>query len=219
MGRAIYLHGLASSPGSKKATWLRSRFEAVGWSLDGPELNVPSFEGMMVSAQVEAVAAAVGRTPGVRPLLIGSSLGALSTLVYAARNPEKVGRIVLLAPALDFVATHLAELAGSSTAEWEDRGYVLFTHYDGVERRLGHQLARDAAQFDFLGLRPPGPILLLHGEDDEVVSYSGSVAWANTRPEVQLQGIPGGDHGLLDKMETIWGAIADFAGIIPVAST
>ena len=219
MTRAIYLHGLASSPGSKKAAWLRERFEAAGWRLDSPELNVPSFEGMRVSAQVAAVSAAVDLCPGVRPLLIGSSLGALSTLVYAAGNPERVGRVVLLAPALDFIATHLARLAGSTAEEWAERGYVRILHYDGVVRRLGHQLVTDAAQFDFLGLELASPILLLHGEEDEVVSYEGSMLWASTRGGVRIQGIPGGDHSLLDKMETIWQAIEAFAGVRPLAST
>jgi len=174
---------------------------------------------MRVSAQVDAVAAAVDEMPGVRPLLIGSSLGALSTLVYASRNSQKVDRIVLLAPALDFVATHLARLAGSTSDEWAERGHISITHFDGVLRRLGHQLATDAAQFDFLGLQLATPILLLHGEEDEVVSFQGSVKWAATRPLVEMQGIPGGDHSLLDKMETIWRAIAAFAEVTPPFST
>ncbi len=219
MGRAIYLHGLASSPDSKKVAWLRPRFAAAGWRLDGPDLNVPTFEGMRVSCQVQAVASAVEESPEIRPLLIGSSLGALSTLVYASRNPDRVGKIVLLAPALDFVATRLARLAGSTAAQWAERGYVHITHYDGVMRKLGHQLATDAAQFDFLGLELPNPVLLLHGEDDGVVSYAGSVLWASTRPAVRLQGIPGGDHSLLAKMDIIWEAISTFAGISPTPAT
>lgn len=219
MKRAIYLHGLASSPDSKKAAWLRPRFEAAGWRLDGPDLNVPTFEGMRVSSQVAAVSAAVDEFPGVRPLLIGSSLGALSTLVYASRHPERVGKIVLLAPALDFIATHLAQLAGSTAARWAAQGYVNITHYDGVLRKLGHQLATDAAQFDFLGLQLSSPILLLHGEEDEVVSYAGSALWSATRSTVCLQGIPGGDHSLLDKMEIIWAAISNFAPVTPAVAT
>src|ERR1035438_6591822 len=39
----LYLHGLASSPKGRKRELLGRRFEAEGWKVVAPDLNVPSF--------------------------------------------------------------------------------------------------------------------------------------------------------------------------------
>jgi pimeloyl-ACP methyl ester carboxylesterase len=217
MKTALFLHGLASSPGSSKATWLRPRFAASGWQFIVPDLNVPSFEEMRISAQVVRIRETMAQAGVSQAVLVGSSLGALSTLVLAAESPGLVSHVVLLAPALDFVATHLARLAGSTPEEWRQKGSLRLLHYDGKPHQLGYQLAEDASQFDFCRLALQRPCLIMHGTDDEVVPFSHSVAFAAQRHNVTLLPIEGGQHSLLPEMPSIWSALSRFVGITPGA--
>ena len=208
----FYIHGLCSSPGSKKAAIIRSRLAAAGRLLHAPDLNVPSFEEMRISAQRDVVAHAVNEVcgSGEKAVIIGSSLGALSSLLYTAANPGRVDRLLLLSPALRFIGDRLAGLAGSREAEWRSRGYLELEHYDGQIHRLGYQLAEDARQFDFDALSVGVPVRIIHGSDDEVVPFAHSVEWVEQRPSAQLCPIAGGDHSLLERIDEIWTLAEEF---------
>jgi len=51
----IYLHGLASSPLSRKGQVLGERLAPMGVEIIAPDLNVPKFEELTLTAQVELV--------------------------------------------------------------------------------------------------------------------------------------------------------------------
>jgi len=215
----LYLHGLASSPGSRKAAALGRRLAEYGAVLSAPDLNVPTFETMTITAQTRAVAAMVERVApsGGRVRLIGSSLGVLSTLLYASRHPQRVERVVLLAPALGFVGARLAGLAGSTLEEWRVRGYLEIVHYDDLVHRLGFQLVEDAGGHDFGALSPLMPLMIIHGTRDEVIPYELSDAWARGRPNVRLCGISQGDHSLMEHLDKVWELCRGFFGLESVS--
>ena len=58
MPHLVYLHGLGSSPGARKAALLRERLEPEGFSFTVPDLNVPSFARLSFAAIAEATVAA-----------------------------------------------------------------------------------------------------------------------------------------------------------------
>lgn len=97
----IYLHGFASSSHSGKATYLGDRLEQRGVRFLAPDLNSPDFSTLTVTRMLEQVRALLNsaETPVT---LIGSSLGAFVAVNAAAKWPERVARLVLMAPALDF---------------------------------------------------------------------------------------------------------------------
>ena len=91
--RTLYLHGFASGPASKKATFFRRRIP----SLEIPDLAAGDFEHLSITSQIDVIDE---MTVGESVSLIGSSMGGYLAALYAARRPEAVARLVLLAPAL-----------------------------------------------------------------------------------------------------------------------
>jgi len=208
----VYLHGLLSSPGSKKLAFFREKLNALGGKLHAPDLNVPTFDEMTVSAQFETVSRFLSELPGTAaPVLIGSSFGALSTLLYASAHPKRVHRVVLIAPALRFVGERLARLAGSSLEKWRETGYLEMVHpIDDKLHRLRYGLVEDAARHDFDSLSLTCPVLVVHGTKDEVIPFEFSKDWVAGRANAVLVPIEGGDHGLLDHLDEIWRHVTSF---------
>ncbi len=84
----IFLHGLESSGQGRKAQWIKSRV---------PELLTPDFTGSLTE-RMEQLEPWLAREPSWR--IIGSSFGGLMAALWTRRHPEKVERLILLAPAL-----------------------------------------------------------------------------------------------------------------------
>ncbi len=84
----IFLHGLESSSQGFKARMLHGMF---------PTMLTPDFQGTLAErmAQLEPI---LDTRPTWR--IVGSSFGGLMGALYTCRNPHKVQRLVLLAPAL-----------------------------------------------------------------------------------------------------------------------
>ena len=51
----VYLHGFSSGPGGNKGRFARQWAEARGIAYHAPDLNLPSFETLTLTAQVAAV--------------------------------------------------------------------------------------------------------------------------------------------------------------------
>jgi pimeloyl-ACP methyl ester carboxylesterase len=86
--RLIFIHGLYGTTQGEKAVLLRGLF---------PRMLIPEFPGSLderMDRLEEILSAGEGWT------IIGSSLGGLMAALYARRNPSRVRRLVLLAPAL-----------------------------------------------------------------------------------------------------------------------
>ena len=202
----IYLHGFASGPTSKKATWFRERFAAEGVSLAVPDLAEGNFEGLTLEGQLAVVErVADGRTVS----LIGSSMGGYLAALYAARYPETVERLVLMAPAFCFAQLWAEMLGPEKVAEWERTGRLPVFHYaENREAYTGWQLMEDARrQPAYPEFRQPA--LILHGRNDTVVPVALSerlaAEWENVRLEVLDS-----DHELVDVFEQVWKMSRDF---------
>lgn len=88
LDRLIFLHGLEGSSQGVKASLLRSLF---------PDILTPDFDGDLSDRMQQLVAILAARTGWT---LIGSSFGGLMAALYACRHPERIDRLILLAPAL-----------------------------------------------------------------------------------------------------------------------
>ncbi|NUR55151.1 MAG: alpha/beta fold hydrolase, partial [Acidobacteria bacterium] len=97
----IYLHGFASGGASTKATYLARRLGEYGIELQTPDLNLPDFSTLTITRMLEQTRALLD-SASTRQTIIGSSLGGFVAVNAALKFADRVDRLVLLAPALDF---------------------------------------------------------------------------------------------------------------------
>ncbi len=199
----FYLHGLASSPDSTKARYLRDCWGATPLSI--PDLNAGNFRDLTLSRQIGQVAALF---PAAPVAIVGSSLGGLTAAWLAQAYPQ-VERVLLLAPAFSFINLLLQRLELGRRLEWQERGLPLYHYGYGREERLGYQFVEDARSYDEARLQRPVPTLILHGRRDETIPIDASRAYAAARPWVTLRELDS-DHALGNVLPEIGAAAREF---------
>lgn len=189
----VYLHGFSSGPGGNKGTFTRRFAEGRGLPFHAPDLNLPTFETLTVTAQVEAVEALLKTLPEP-PVLLGSSLGGFVATAVAHRGAA-IKALVLLAPALDFARRRSAS---PLWAGYREKGEMEVFHYAlGRPMRLGPDLQRDLPNWmDDESWRIGVPTTILHGRHDELVPLEVSEAYAARNPGTVLHALEDG-HELL----------------------
>lgn len=204
----LYLHGWASSPQSNKARYFHAQFTALGYNLLMPDLNQPDFYHLTLSRQL-AQAAALLPSDQSAATVIGSSLGGLTALWLAQQQPQ-VARLVLLAPALQFLPRCETLLGAEAMHRWAEQEELAIFHY-AYEREclLHYDFIRDMARYPDAQLQREIPTLILHGRHDEVINIAHSEAFAAARPWVTFQALDS-DHGLNDVHDELWARIRSF---------
>ncbi|WP_126148070.1 YqiA/YcfP family alpha/beta fold hydrolase [Synechococcus elongatus] len=207
MTRYFYLHGFASGPESAKAKYLRGCFQRLGLELICPDLNEPDFSSLTFSRQVAQVEAQLTDEPTI---VIGSSLGGLTAAWLGQRNPQ-IQKLVLLAPAFEFLAQWLPRMDDSALAQWQQAGFRPVYHWrDRDFRPLHWQFVEDLHRWRDQDLQRSLPTLILHGTADEVIDFAASERFAVQRPWVTLQALTS-DHALGNVSSQIWRACRQFA--------
>jgi uncharacterized protein len=203
----FYLHGLASGPRSTKARDLAQRFAACDRTLHIPDLNQGDFTHLTLTRQVQQVKALLPERGAVT--LIGSSLGGL-TAAWVAQSVERVDRVILLAPAFNFLTHWRAQLGPAQMQQWQAGTPLLIYHHS--EQRclpLDYQFVTDLAHYAESDLQRPVPTVIVHGTQDDVILIQASRDYAQCRPWVKLMELDS-DHGLLTVSEAIWQTIWQF---------
>ena len=90
MHPTLFIHGLDSSSQGTKARYFKKRF---------PKMIIPDFSGSFTARMTsfQEISTDISKF-----ILIGSSFGGLMATVFTMQKPEKVLRLILLAPALNF---------------------------------------------------------------------------------------------------------------------
>jgi len=94
--RILFIHGLMGSSKGVKATLLRGLY---------PGMLTPDFSGSLDERMAQLETLLAGKKDWQ---IIGSSLGGLMAALFATSQPERVAKLILLAPALvwpDFART------------------------------------------------------------------------------------------------------------------
>lgn len=90
MADLLFLHGLDSSSRGTKASYFRAHF---------PAMVIPDFAGPLAERMATLEDILTGKSDLT---LIGSSFGGLMATLYAMAHEERMSRLILLAPALNF---------------------------------------------------------------------------------------------------------------------
>lgn len=201
----IYLHGFASGPTSAKATFIRDRFAALGISLLLPDLNQDNFFHLTLSRQIQQVEALL---PHQRVTIIGSSFGGL-TAAWLAQRQAQICRLILLAPAFEFLDHWLPQL-GPQLLEWQTQGAIPVYHYgQGRSLSLSYDFVTDLASYPDAQLQRPVETLIIHGRQDEVIPISASQKFAYSRSWVNLIECES-DHSLGKVLVDLWPTLQSF---------
>ena len=207
----LYLHGFASSPKSSKAIFLQAQFAQVGLTLDIPDLNLNNFSEVSLTKQLNYLKSKYGESPLV---VIGSSLGGYLALQMAIAMPQ-VQKLILLAPAFEFSKCLAESLGEEAIAQWQAVGTRAVYHYGfKQEIPLNYEFYSDAQTYLPKSLERELPILIIHGNNDEVVPCSlsrdfVSTALKNGHHRIILK-IVESDHSLGNVMDLIWQKTATF---------
>ncbi len=193
MTALIYLHGFTSAPGGNKGSFTRHWARERGIPFHAPDLNLPTFETLTLTAQVEAVEALLRKLPEP-PVLIGSSLGGFIATAVAHRGAS-IRSMILLAPAIHFARRRMTSPAWAIYREREEM--EVFHYGVGSPMRLGPELLQDLPNWvDDDQWRIPVPTVILHGRLDEAVPLTESEAYRDRNPGTILHVLED-DHGLL----------------------
>lgn len=92
--KSIFLHGLDSSSNGTKGRFFKDTY---------PYFIVPDFEGTLQTRLQKLETICRTENGDNEPvLLVGSSFGGLMAACYAVKHPDKIARLILMAPALNF---------------------------------------------------------------------------------------------------------------------
>jgi pimeloyl-ACP methyl ester carboxylesterase len=211
-GSVWYLHGFASSAKSTKAAWLSERLRARNLALRCPDFNEPDFATMTLTRMLNQLATALAQAP--HPVtVIGSSLGGTLAILAASQFPDRVDRLVLMAPAVMFAKPGHHLLPPERIEEWRRRGSLPFFHYAyNEERPLNIEFYEDSMTHDAFAASFAQPTLIFQGLRDASVDYRTVEAFAGTRPNVTLS-LLDDDHQLIASLPRMWSGIAALLGV------
>jgi uncharacterized protein len=214
----LYLHGFASSPGARKAALMRQFLaDYAGVNFVVPDLNVPDFEHLTLTAQIDTIAAVIGDLPEGPVYPVGSSLGGLALAHFMDRRraseAQRVTRMALLAPALEMVRRWSQDEGTEAMQHWQETGSLEVFHY-GYEqtRRLHYGFFEDVQRYDDDRLSLDVPVLVIHGRQDESVDYQVSVRFIGRQSNATLH-LMDTDHHMIEQMPAILQLMSTFFGL------
>jgi uncharacterized protein len=183
--RWLYMHGFASSPGSRKAVALADHFASRGVQMARLDGRVPSFERWKLSAMVDVIRTAIGEEQD-RAVVFGSSLGGLAAARAAERDP-RICALVLMAPAFRIADRWPARIGEQAFRDWEASGWLeVHDHASGQPARMHFDFIRDVQEVDVGWPDVRVPTLIIHGSRDDVVDPALSRTWAAGKRHVHL---------------------------------
>jgi uncharacterized protein len=205
----FYLHGFASSPKSTKVGYFRERLAEHGIELRCPDFNLPDFSTLTMTRMLAQLGAELTAIGG-QATLFGSSLGGTLAILAAAQFPQRVDRLVLMAPAVMFAKPGHHLLPPERIDEWRRRGSLPFFHYaDGAERELDVAFYEDSLRYDAFAAAVTQPTLIFQGLHDASVDYRTVEAFAGRRANVTLS-LLDDDHQLIASLPRMWNDIRAF---------
>jgi uncharacterized protein len=212
--RVIYLHGFASSSNSIKADFLVERLRAHGVAVHCPDFNERDFASLTMTRMPGDLGREIGEA-GDGPIApVGSSLGGTLAILAAARMPQRIDRVVLMAPAVMFAKPGHYLLPPERIDTWPYRGAMPFFHHAYREERpLHYAFYQDSLQYDAFTTVVEQPMLVFQGLHDASVDHRTVEQFARDHPSATLSLLDDG-HQLIASLPRMWYDIEAFLGLV-----
>lgn len=195
----FYLHGFLSGPNGIKPQFVRKLGKACGLDVHVPDLNVPSFENLTVTAQVELVESLLA-AEAVPPVVIASSMGGFVAIAVANRRRVSVHSLLLMAPAValpDLTTLSYDKMAAPG-------GLSLYHPHYGCSKTISDSLVLDFSHWrDFAQYSVPSSVRVsvIHGTDDTVVPIADTLAFVQRNPHAVMHTVD--ENHILAKAVTL----------------
>lgn len=205
----LYVHGFRSNAHGSKATALGqcasdAGFGYVAFDQAGCGHSGGRFRDFTISGALADLLAVTDFLAPARLVLLGSSLGGLLAVAAAPQLGARLAGLVLIAPAFGLLTHYFDRLPPARLAAWRRDGILrLADEYEGGEYELGYGFYQDAQAYRRpLTTRFDCPLVVIHGERDELLPVSDSVAFAAQAEarQVSLFVVPGADHRANDAL-------------------
>ncbi len=216
----IYLHGFGSDQNGEKAEFFRTGslergFDFYSFDFRGHGRSGGAMVDLTLTrclSDLEAVVGYLWSNGAERLAVVGSSMGGLVGLWYAALHADHMVGGAHIAPAIG-MAESLEELLGEEAmAEWRRTGVTSVTNELGTFD-LGWGLVEDLAGYPTERLIElhSRPTLAFQGKLDDRVAWREVLKFAQaTAPATTLRLFEDGDHRLLEHREEVWAEMAGF---------
>lgn len=183
-------------------TAIKNNVSSLLFDYSGHGQSSGEFADFCLSDWLRDVEAIVDNTTSGDLMLVGSSMGGWLSLLYALKHPERVKRLVLIAPAPDFTEDLMWQGMGAAAQkEVIENGYwVLASEFDAGGYKITRKLIEDGRNHLILHkeIKINVPVTIIQGMQDESVPYERALELAQnlSTPEVKLIYIKDGDHRL-----------------------
>lgn len=214
MVSVVYLHGFRSSPSSPKVNFFREKAEKEGIQFYAPDLNAPDFENLTLTAMIAEFVRTLQQCDN-DTIVFSSSLGTLPLLQAIDKKlpgTDKIKKTILLSPTFNFrkITTALEE-GEDYFHTWEKDDYKEFQHFAYQHKaKLKYDFVRDMDNYDTESIRLSRPVIVFHGEQDEIVPVKDVEEFLSRQENIRFYRIEGGDHVLLAHLDFIWEKSREF---------
>ncbi len=206
---AIICHGFRSGKGSASSIQLQRilnkrsvstlRFDFFGHGESGGK-----FEDITISKAVEDILSAIRFLKGKgydRIGLIGSSFGGISSIMAASKSKD-MRVLVLRAPVSNYEEKELIKRGKVGLKKWKETGYVEYAE-EGRKWKLKYGFFEDFNNNNGYeaGKSITIPVLIIHGDKDEIVSVEQSVKLSGIIKNSRLEIIKGADHNFSNEAD------------------
>lgn len=208
----FWLSGFKSSMQGQKvqaiAKWAKARGQACTlMDYSGHGLSSGAFEDGTISDWLEEACFIFETKTSSPQIIVGSSMGGWLALLLAARMKNRVGGIVLIAPAWDMSEKLMWEKFPPELQEEviEKGFYMRPSSYGDGDYKITLKLIEDGRKH-LIGNAPLHlgcPVHILHGRQDADVEWEHGHALINLLPhdDVNFTLVPDGDHRLSRKQD------------------